>query len=71
MAIREIMLKLDDLDYEAVQRCMAKRQTFRCMPDHDGSNLAGQLLAEICRGWEEMLDMPGRWAREDGEDDEQ
>lgn len=75
-----MILKLDDLDYEAVQRCIAKRQSFRCWPGaasdfrgdmtmdeemealktsdplSDGSNIAGLALAEICRGWEEMLE---------------
>ena len=61
---RTITLELDDLDYEAVQRCIAKRQAFRCWPTGDdasddplggGSNIAGLAIAEICRGWEEML----------------
>jgi len=57
MGIHEIILRLDDLDYEAVQRSIAHRQTWRVMPDatHDDANMSGRILAEICRGWEEFL----------------
>lgn len=76
MAKHTITLELDDLDYEAVLRCMAKRQSMRNWPDPasdsrelgekrepwntpnplaDGSNIAGLAIAEICRGWEDML----------------
>lgn len=53
--MKTITLKLDELDYEAVQRCIARRQLYRIMPDGEG-NQAGRVIAEICRGWEEMLD---------------
>lgn len=51
----QVTIDVDDLDYAAICRATARRQTFRCMPDGDG-NMIGRLLAEICRGWEEMLD---------------
>jgi len=63
---RQIVLVLDELDYDAVQKAMARRQNFfgrgpdgGPYPDGD-SNLAGTVLAEICRGWMEMLDMRQR-----------
>lgn len=52
---REIVLRCDKLDFDAIQKALTRRQMFRSMPDGDG-NLAGRLVAEICRGWEEMLD---------------
>ncbi len=56
---RVITLELDELDYGAIQEAFAMRQSFRdragcIMPDGD-SNTAGALVAEICRGWLEML----------------
>lgn len=52
---RTIVLELDEIDYIAIQRAMAKRQRIRIMPE-GGGNVAGRVVAEICRGWEEMLD---------------
>jgi hypothetical protein len=77
---KTIILELDDADYEAVQRCIARRQSFRSWPDatsqadsddefseplKDGSNLVGLAVAEICRGWEEMMAM---WPDDEGEE---
>ena len=55
---KTLSLELSDLDYDAIQKAIAYRQTWRAMPDADGSNLPGAVMAEICRGWLEML---GRW----------
>lgn len=55
--MKRIELEVDDLDYEAIQRVIATRQLYRCMPDGEG-NQAGRVIAEICRGWEEMLEIP-------------
>ncbi len=57
--LRQITLNLDPDDYDAVQRALAVRQRSRddkgpILPDGD-SNTAGAYLAEICRGWLEML----------------
>lgn len=66
--MRTITLDLDELDYNAVQNAMARRQNFGrhllgctdgIMPDGD-SNRAGAVVAEICRGWMEMLDNAAR-----------
>jgi hypothetical protein len=64
--VRTMTIILDELDYSAVQRCIARRMLFgRSMPGWDckcsllpdgDSDIAGALIAEICRGWEEMLD---------------
>lgn len=51
---RQILLELDELDYDAVQWALAVRQRARCMPNHDSST-AGALVAEICRGWLESI----------------
>lgn len=48
-------LVVDELDWQAIQRCIAKRQLYRSLPDGEG-NMAGRVIAEICRGWEELLD---------------
>lgn len=55
MATKQIILNLDKKDYKAVVRCIATREGFLCMPDGE-SDLNGAAIAEICRGWEEMLD---------------
>lgn len=53
-----IILDLDDLDHEAIKRVIAMRE--RSMPLPDGeSNTDGAVLAEICRGYEEMLNAAG------------
>lgn len=59
MAIREIVLKLDETDAEAVEYCMSLRRG-SSLPDtdDDNANLDGRVIAEICRGWAEML---GEW----------
>jgi hypothetical protein len=55
---KTITLELDADDYDAVQKAISIRQGFGgggLIPE-GGGNLAGRLVAEICRGWEEMLD---------------
>ncbi len=61
-AARRMVLELDGDDYRAIQAAIAKRQLSRdghgaIMPDGD-SNTAGAYLAEICRGWWEMVQPP-------------
>lgn len=58
-----ITLELDKLDAKAVNRAIARRQSMRVMPD-GGGNMAGRVIAEICRGWEEMLDISLRRSAE-------
>jgi hypothetical protein len=56
--VRRIVLELDEDDYEAVTRAVSIRQGFDgggLLPE-GGGNLTGRIVAEICRGWEEMLD---------------
>ncbi len=55
--MKTMNLTLDDTDYDAIQKAMAIRQAFRCMPDGTG-DLPSQVIAEICRGWVEFLDLP-------------
>lgn len=66
--LRVLTLELDELDYDAIQTALARRQIFGrhlpgctqgIMPDGN-SNRAGALVAEICRGWMEMLDITMR-----------
>jgi hypothetical protein len=52
---RKIELEIDKADYTAIQKAIAKRQVLRVMPDGEG-NMAGRVIAEICRGWLEMMD---------------
>lgn len=56
--MNKIELILDDKDYEDVNNAIERRARFGAMPDDDGSNAGGASLAEICRGWMEMLEMP-------------
>lgn len=54
---RVLELLLDIEDYDAIQKAIAYRQTWGVMPDGDG-NIAGRVVAEICRGW---LEQKGMW----------
>jgi hypothetical protein len=63
--IRSVVLELDELDYDAVQRALSERQRMNhqyaggsILPDGEG-NYAGRNIAEICRGWLEFLE----WSR--------
>jgi hypothetical protein len=55
---RTVVLELDTDDYDAVQDALAVRQAWRVMPDGEG-DVAGRTIAEICRGWMEMIGRPG------------
>ncbi len=50
-----ITITLDPLDAKAIARCVARRGG-SVMPDGHSDHI-GAMLAEICRGWEEMIDM--------------
>lgn len=54
-----IELKIDELDNRAIHAAIAEAQAHG-LPDfgHDDANIAGRAVAEICRGW---LDMLGKW----------
>jgi len=56
--IHFMTLQLDDDDDRAIQAAIAARQTVRdqqgCILPDGESDLAGALIAEICRGWLEM-----------------
>ena len=54
---RTIALELDQLDYDAIQKAIAYRQSWSVMPD-GGGNVTGRTVAEICRGW---LEHKGMW----------
>lgn len=49
-----LILDLDPDDLRAVEKAVTKRSQM-IVPDAE-SNLAGQLIAEICRGWMEFMD---------------
>lgn len=53
----KIELILDDDDARAVNDAIEERSKMGIMPPDDGSNAAGACVAEICRGWGEMLAM--------------
>lgn len=55
MAQRTIELIVDEVDFDAIQEAVARRQAIRVMPDADG-NLMGRIISEICRGWVERCD---------------
>lgn len=49
-----IILECDELDAKAIHAAIAWRQSIRILPD-GGGNLAGRVIAEICRCCEECL----------------
>ena len=59
-ATRKIVLELDPDDWDAVQTAFAERQSWQD-EDNDpirpetASNLSGELVSEICRGWMQMI----------------
>ena len=56
---RVIVAECDEQDYDAICAAIARRQSWGVMPDDGdapGGNATGRVLAEICRGWAEMLD---------------
>jgi hypothetical protein len=55
MDTRTIVLELDEADYQAVMAALSRRRSWMVLPD-GGGNLNGRLVAEVCRGWAEMLD---------------
>lgn len=57
--MRTVELVVDELDYCSIQEAIAKRQTWMSMPDDDGGNAAGKVVAEICRGWLEFHETKG------------
>ena len=63
-SLRVIVLECDQLDFDAIQKAIAVRQAIPGMPDADAGNLAGKIVAEICRGWVERL----RWRKDDDDD---
>lgn len=56
-----LSLSLDDDDFRDVMAAIQRRKTFQIhgsviLPDSK-SNEVGCVLAEICRGWQEALDL--------------
>jgi len=52
--VRTITLECDAIDFDAIQNAISRRQAMQCLPE-GGGNTAGRVIAEICRGWIEML----------------
>jgi hypothetical protein len=65
VANQTITLDLDELDYDAVQKAMAKRQALEsnfpgsssCLYPPGRSNRAGTVVAGICRHYSQVLEM--------------
>jgi hypothetical protein len=59
--LRTITVQVDELDYEAIHRVIAEYQRSNRWPEGDTlvpegeGDLGGRILAEVCRGYEEML----------------
>jgi hypothetical protein len=60
MKPRTMTIILDDDDYRAVQEAISRRQSWRldgqALIEPGGSDIAGAYLAEICRGWLEIIE---------------
>lgn len=59
MKLTQLTMTVDELDLKAIQRAIERRKSFGVFPDGDSDSL-GEYIAEICRGWEEMLDLSQR-----------
>ncbi len=55
-AKNKLLLELDSSDFDSVMLAMVERAGFKCGVPRSYSNRPGELLAEICRGWLEMLE---------------
>jgi len=55
---RLFVLACDPADTAAIVRVIAERERDMPMPE-GGSNRDGAVIAEICRGWSEMVDAAG------------
>ena len=53
-----VELMLDEDDARSLTKAVSIREKMACIPD-GGGNEAGRTVAEICRGWMEMLDAAG------------
>ena len=55
--LHKMELWVDDLDFNAIQMALGVRQSWQALPDSDeaDANLAGRLVAEICRGWHDRV----------------
>lgn len=68
-----VTVVVDRQDFSAIQAAITRRQllgrypgcTGTTLPDGD-SDLAGAIIAEICRGWMEMLDLHASGGTEGG-----
>jgi hypothetical protein len=63
--MKDMHLLLDEDDYRSIQQAIARRQSWRhadggCILPAGESNTPGAIIAEICRGWLEMLDATPR-----------
>ena len=68
MKTTKIILEADEDDFRDINAAIARRQSWRVMPDEGGGNLTGRVVAEICRGWLEMLDADRDQNDTDGEE---
>jgi hypothetical protein len=64
---RLLLLTLDEIDYETVVEAMAKREREAEFPN-SRSCINGATLAEICRGWMELVEC-FKMEMEDEDDD--
>lgn len=59
--MRRITIEVDELDARAIEIVVMKYQTRQrvagelMLPEGEG-DLRGRILAEICRGWDEMVE---------------
>ena len=57
--VMKIELECDQADFDVIQFAITQRQQFnrpKSLPDGEG-NPVGRIVAEICRGWLEMLNV--------------
>ena len=51
-----LTITLDEVDWRSVQKAIAIREATIPLPDADGGDLNGRVIAEICRGWLDFID---------------
>lgn len=57
MASKTIILKVDDLDYETIMGEICRHEATAPLPDADGGNINGRVIAEVIRNLNEYRDI--------------
>lgn len=55
--MKEIILRVDDTDYRDIMQEIARHEAMSPLPDSDGGNINGRIIAELVRDLREYRDL--------------